>query len=92
MLGLELGVALRGIGRHAEDRGAGFGEGRRLAVEVAGLRGAPGGVVLGIEIEDERLAGEGGERQRRTGMVGKGKAGRRGARDELVNHIAFLST
>jgi hypothetical protein len=43
------------VGRHADDLHAEFSKGRQSVVELTGLFGATGGVVGGIEVNDESL-------------------------------------
>ncbi len=53
---LEVVVGLHVVPRHAEHGGAGLGEILVLVAELHGLGGAAGGVVLGIEVQDQDLA------------------------------------
>src|ERR1700733_12251341 len=56
MLVLELVVTRSAVRRNADDGGAGAGEFGAQAVEVDGFGGAAGRVVLGVEVDHDRLA------------------------------------
>src|SRR6185312_7609871 len=55
MLGGERGMRSARVLAYANDLGAGIGEVLVGVAEATGLRRAPGRVILGIEIEDDRL-------------------------------------
>jgi hypothetical protein len=78
----ELGVALDGVGADAEEEGFLFDLGPGVA-EGAGLGGASGGVVFGVEVQDDFLAaevaeGEGGVRWVAAADDGGGEVGGEG--------------
>ena len=58
VLALEVGVALRAVGRQADQRRAALGEARRKPTEIERFGGAAGGVVLGVEEQDDELAAQ----------------------------------
>lgn len=64
----ELGVALDGIWADAEEEGF-LGDLGPGVAEVAGLGGAAGGVVFGVEVEDDFLAAEVAEGEGGAGCV-----------------------
>ena len=74
-LGLEALVRLQAVARDAEDFAAGFAELGVEVAELAGLGGAAGRVVLGVEIEHQRLAALGGELKVVPPVAGREKSG-----------------
>src|SRR6185437_4735661 len=68
VLRLELLMALHLIGRHPKDHGFRFVEPRERVAKLAGFRGAAAGVVLGIEVEDDRFPLEIPQRETLTGV------------------------
>jgi len=53
-LGLEVIVRLQAVARNADDFAAGLGELRMEVAEILALGGASGGVVLGVEVDDQQ--------------------------------------
>src|SRR5262245_22598463 len=76
MLAAKLLVAFDAIGRHTNDLDAGLAEFGRQTREILGLDGAAGGVVLGIEVDDHRLATQFGKPERLPAIGCKLKVGR----------------
>ena len=72
VLGLELVLLGHRIGGHAENRGAGPGEGGASLEKSLASMVQPGGVGLGIEIEHELAALEVGERHLAAAVAGQG--------------------
>src|SRR5690606_16378685 len=73
----ELAVGSDGVGADAEHRGA-FGVDLLDAVaDAAGLRGAAGGVILWVEVEDDLLSTEIGEADGVAVLVGQLEVGGR---------------
>jgi len=78
-LGLEAFVRLQRIARNPVDAAVGFGKPRVVVAEVRALRGAAGGVVLGVEVEHHVASAGARELERR--VTGRGKA-------EVQNRLA----
>ena len=81
--------AIRG---NADDRGAGGGELGAQPVEVDGLGGAAGGVVLGIEVDYDRLALQVVEMRPAAAVGRQFEIGRHVALNQFLNHIALVSS
>ncbi len=86
-LALNLSCARDGIGRDAEDFGAGFGEGGAVRRKRDRLLGAAGGIGFGIEIEDEVAALEILQRYRRSAVARQTEGRRLRRRDKFACHM-----
>ena len=75
VLRLELGLGFFGVRGDADDDGVLGGEGGGVVAEFAGFGGAAGGVGLGVEVEDDGFALEGGEFEGVAGFVGEFEIG-----------------
>src|SRR5579872_92854 len=91
VLHLELVVARRAVRRNADDGRAGGGELRAQSVESDGFGGAAGSVVLGIEVDNHRLALEVLKMRLPSAIGGQLKVGRRIALGQFLRHIALVS-
>jgi hypothetical protein len=69
-------VAFDGVEADAEDDGVGSVILGEVALEVVGFDGAAGGLVLGVEVEDDPLALVVGEADRLVFLGGQGEVGR----------------
>src|SRR5574343_1365505 len=81
LLGLEVFVRFQAVAGDAEDDGAGGGEFGMQVAEVLAFGGAAGRAVLGVEVDDDHLAGLGGGVEGRAAGRGQGEVG-----DWLVEH------
>ena len=77
LLGLEVLVRFQRVARDAVDVHPGAAELAVQLAKVAALRGAAGGVVLGVEVEDQALAALISEPERAAAGAGKTEVGYR---------------